>query len=102
MANTSPAVRYAGNIFCLLGLLCAFGGSVGRENQPVKCRCRCRAIHVKLSTGLPTKSSILRQCRTARVFRHPTSTASTIGTPKRDRAQPNQSTDSAPDPALGL
>src|SRR6266481_3474815 len=42
MENTSPSVRCAGNIFCLLVLICAFGGSVDRENQPVKYRCRCR------------------------------------------------------------
>jgi hypothetical protein len=44
MENPSPSVRWAGNIFCLLVLICAFGGSVDRENQPVKHRCRCRVI----------------------------------------------------------
>src|SRR5712691_3846928 len=42
MENTSPSVRCAGNIFCLLVVICAFRGSVDRENQPVKYRCRCR------------------------------------------------------------
>src|SRR5882762_8060629 len=40
--NPSPSVRCAGNICCLLVVVCAFVGSVDRENQPVKHRCRCR------------------------------------------------------------
>src|SRR5438552_588999 len=40
--NPSSSVRCAGNICCLLVVVCAFGGSVDRENQPVKHRCRCR------------------------------------------------------------
>src|SRR5712691_9032839 len=58
MENTSPSVRCAGNIFCLLVLICAFGGSVDRENQPVKYRCRCRVIE-------PTENEARRIRRTA-------------------------------------
>src|SRR5882672_6529486 len=53
MENTSPSVRCAGNIFCLLVVICAFGGSVDRENPPVKYRCRCRANVSKLKKATP-------------------------------------------------
>src|SRR6266436_2455867 len=47
--NPSSSVRCAGNICCLLVVVCAFGGSVDREKQPVKHRCRCRVNHLTSS-----------------------------------------------------
>src|SRR5713101_3389663 len=58
MENTSPSVRCAGNIFCLLVVICAFGGSVDRENQPVKYRCRCRDIIARCIRTLDEQGNV--------------------------------------------
>src|SRR6266568_1388884 len=43
MANPPSCVRLSGNICgLLLGVICVFGGNVGKGNQHVKRRCRCR------------------------------------------------------------
>src|SRR6516165_3960498 len=45
MANPPSCVRLSGNICgLLLGGICVFGGNVGKGNQHVKRRCRCRVI----------------------------------------------------------
>src|SRR6266567_8840602 len=44
MVNPPSCVRLSGNICgLLLGVICVFGGNVGKGNQHVKRRCRCRA-----------------------------------------------------------
>jgi hypothetical protein len=60
MENTSPSVRCAGNIFCLLVVICAFGGSVDRENQPVKYRCRCRVTFLEVPNMLILRNILLQ------------------------------------------
>src|SRR6266849_3253128 len=52
-ANPSSGVRLSGNIFGLLrGVICMFGGNVGKENQHVKCRRRCRDNSPSVQQGL--------------------------------------------------
>ena len=55
--HPASSVRGAGNICCLLVGVCAFGGSVDRENQPVKHRCRCRVSFALYAARGKTLSS---------------------------------------------